>query len=126
MGTTGVAATRVPGLIRRGLPIALLTLLAVALLAPGTAGAGKGTRIKLGDNFFKPKSKQVKKGAKVRFAWTGKNRHNVTLRKGPGNFASKTTGKKGVNFTRRFKKRGTYKIYCTIHPKPMKLNLKVG
>ncbi len=106
--------------------VAAVAMLAIALLPPAGAAAGGGPRVKLGDNFFKPKKKTVAKGTKIRFAWKGSNRHNVTLRKGPGSFVSTTTRKKGVDFTHRFKKRGTYKIYCTIHPTQMKLNVKVG
>ena len=110
--------------------IAVAGLLGAVLLSggagAGTADVAKRTQVKLGDNFFKPTSKSVKKGTRVRFKWTQGNRHNVTLRKGPGKkFASKTTSAKGVNFSRKFKKRGTYKLRCTIHPTQMNLKLKV-
>ena len=106
--------------------IGTIVLLAVALLGPGAAGARKVAGVKLGDNFFKPTTKTVGKGTRVKFKWIGSGRHNVTLKKGPGKrFASRTTSAKGVNFTRRFKKRGTYRIYCTIHATQMNLRLKV-
>jgi plastocyanin len=92
----------------------------------GAEAAGKRARVKLGDNFYRPTKKTISKGTKVSFKWTGSNRHDVTLKKGPGKkFASRTTRKKGVNFTRRFKKPGTYRIFCTIHPDQMHLRLKV-
>ena len=106
-------------------------LVSAVMLAPGGAGAGsvdiaKTTKIKLGDNFYKPNARSVKKGTRVRFKWTGSNTHNVTLKKGPGKkFKSGETSTKGINLVRKFKKRGTYKIVCTIHPAEMKLNLKV-
>ncbi|MGI9556334.1 MAG: plastocyanin/azurin family copper-binding protein [Solirubrobacterales bacterium] len=112
--------------------VVIAGLLGAVLLAPGASAggdataAGKKKTIKLGDNFFKPKKTSAKKGTRVKFRWTGSNSHNVTLRKGPGKkFASGTTSSKGVNFSRKFKKRGTYKMFCTIHPTTMKVNLKV-
>lgn len=114
-----------------GIVIVAAALLGALLLAPGSAAIGgaeaaASKRISLGDNFFSPTSTKSKKGQRVKFKWIGAARHNVTLKKGPGKkFKSKTTSKKGVNYDRKFKKRGTYKIFCTIHPDQMKLTLKV-
>jgi plastocyanin len=69
----------------------------------------------------------VAKGTKVKFNWTGNNSHNVTKKRGPGGgFASPTTSSSGINFTKKFKKAGTYKLICTIHPDTMKMKLEVG
>jgi plastocyanin len=43
--------------------------------------------------------------------------------KGPVKFASKT--KTSGSFTKKFKKKGTYKLVCTIHAPAMKMTLKV-
>ena len=105
----------------------MASLAAVALVAAlvGTAGARGSTTIKVGDDFFKPSSKTVSKGTKVRFRWIGHDKHNVVKKRGPGgSFASPTTRERGVNLVHRFKKRGTYKIICTVHD-DMKLRLKV-
>jgi len=107
--------------------VALATLGAAVLAAgPATAG-GKRAKVTVGNNFFKPAKKAVKRGTKVKFRWTGGGApHNVTKRRGPGGkIASKTTAKRGVNFAHTFKKRGTYKLLCTIHPSSMKLKLTV-
>lgn len=96
----------------------------VALLVPAGGGAA-GTTIKVGDNFFAPDKKTVSKGTKVRFKWVGTDDHNVVKQSGPGgSFASETTDDPGVNFTKKFKKSGKYKIICTLHDE-MKLTLKV-
>ena len=112
--------------------VAVALIAATALVATfggvaGTAGAGGGsTTIKLGDNFFKPKKKRITKGTKVRFKWIGSNPHNVVKKRGPGgNFASETTSAPGVNFKKRFRKTGRYKIICTIHADEMRLRLRV-
>ena len=113
----------------KALALALaLGVLGATMLAAGSAAAGgKGAKVTVGNNFFSPATKRVKRGTKVRFKWTGGGApHNVTKRRGPGGkIASKTTAKRGVNFVHRFKKKGTYKLYCTIHPSSMKLKLRV-
>jgi plastocyanin len=107
-------------------------LLAFALLGGLMAGttvapaAKKKAKVTVGNNFFKPKKMAVKRGTKVRFRWTGGGLHNVTKRKGPGGkFRSKTTSSAGVHFRKKFKKRGKYRLVCTIHPSAMKMTLRV-
>ena len=102
--------------------IAAIALLAVPLFG-GTASAAT---VSLGDNFFAPSSKTIGAGAKVSFNWTGRRRHNVTKGSGPGAFfASTTTKRRGIHFAKRFNKRGTYRLYCSIHPTQMRMTLKV-
>ena len=106
---------------------ALTAIIFLALLAPvGSAMAAPKTTVRLGDNFFAPSSKTIARGTKVRFKWTGSNRHNVTKRRGPGGkIKSRTTSSDGVNFAKRFTKAGTYRFVCTIHPEEMRLKLVV-
>jgi plastocyanin len=110
------------------LTVAVLTVAALTLAFAGVAGAGGDTTtVRLGDNFFQPDSKKVAKGTKIRFKWTGEEEHNVTKKRGPGrSFASETTSATGVNFKRTFRKRGTYRLICTVHPDDMKLKVEVG
>lgn len=115
---------------RRGIGVALamLALAAVATIATGPAAAGgKKAKVTVGNNFFSPKSKTVKKGTKVKFRWDGGGApHNVTKRRGPGGkVVSETTSDAGVNFRKKFKQKGTYRFICTIHPDSMKLKLRV-
>lgn len=99
---------------------------AAALLLLSWAPAAPAATVSLGDNFFAPSSKTVKRGAKVRFNWTGRRPHNVTKASGPGAFfASRTTRRRGIQFAKRFNRRGTYRIYCTLHPRQMQMTLKV-
>lgn len=112
---------------KRTIP-ALIAIAALAALPAlgGTAMAAPKTTVKLGDNFFSPAKKTVRRGTKVRFKWTGDNPHNVTKTRGPGGrFASRTTSRDGVNFAKRFKKRGVHRMICTIHPEEMRLKLVV-
>jgi plastocyanin len=102
--------------------ITTLVLIAiVALVAlPGFGGVAQSAptiTVKVGDFFFKPSHKTVRRGTKVRFEWVGNGAHNVVKTRGPGeSFRSRTTSKRGVNFVKRFTKRGTYRLICTLHP----------
>src|SRR6476659_6189086 len=104
-----------------------LVLVLIAALA-GVAGAVAipafaATRtVKLGDNFFRPKTLSVKRGTTVLFKWTGSAPHNVTVTSGPKKFHSRTQTKGSFKATPHTK--GTYKIVCTIHA-GMKMTLKV-
>lgn len=114
--------------MRKALTVLTIAALALAALPAlgGTATAAPVTAVKLGDNFFQPRGKVVRRGTIVRFRWVGNRTHNVVKRRGPGpRFRSRTTSRRGVNFAKKFRKRGTYKLVCTIHPRTMRLTLKV-
>ncbi|MGI8726137.1 MAG: cupredoxin domain-containing protein, partial [Solirubrobacterales bacterium] len=102
--------------------LALVAALALST-APSEAGK-KSTKITVGNNFFSPEKKTINKGTKVKFKWAGGVPHDVTKKKGPGGkFQSDLTSESGVNFKQKFKKPGTYRIFCTIHPDSMNLRL---
>jgi len=104
----------------------LLVALFIALVAAAPAAAGT-RNVKIGDNYFvrsgKPSTITVKKGTVVRWNWRGSHRHNVVVQKGPRHFQSvlKRTG----HFSRKLRRRGTYKIICAIHAPGMRMTLKV-
>lgn len=100
---------------------ALLAALALlgALAVPALAATKS---IALRDTFFTPKSVTVKKGTTVKWVWRGHLPHNVTVKKGPVKFHSRTQVK--GSFSKKLTARGTYRIVCTIHP-GMNLTLKV-
>jgi len=106
--------------------VAVAGAIALVPVLGGVANGAPKTTVKLGDNFFKPSVKSVKRGTKVRFKWVGNRPHNVTKRSGPGgSFSSRTTSARGVNFAKRFAKKGTYRLICTIHPTTMRMKLTV-
>jgi plastocyanin len=81
-------------------------------LAAGTGGAASAaaTRsVEVDDNFFSPRSLNVRSGTVVRWRWVGERPHNVTTR----SFHSRTqeTG----TYARRFRRAGTTRVYCTLH-----------
>ena len=105
----------------------LLVLVLAVAVAAGTAAfaipAFAATKsVKLGDNFFSPKSVSVKRGTKVVWKWTGSAPHNVTVTSGPKKFHSKTQTSGTYSAIPHTK--GTYKIVCTIHA-GMAMTLKV-
>lgn len=105
------------------LPLAAAATLGLAALpASGVAGQSSSTTVKVKDDFFSPKSKTIRRNTTVVFRWTGRAPHNVTVAKGPVKFHSSTQTK--GSYKKRFTKRGTYRIVCTIHP-GMELTLKV-
>lgn len=109
---------------------ASFALVAVLVLPAAPSEAGKksrSTKITVGNDFFSPENKTIKKGTTVKFKWDGGGApHDVTKKKGPGGrFQSDLTSESGVNFKKKFKKPGTYRLFCTVHPDSMNLRLKV-
>ncbi len=94
---------------------ALLVLFAViGLLTAATALAAAGKSVNVGDSFYGPKSLSVGKGTRVTWKWSGTLLHNVKVRNGPARFKSHTQIRGTYSYT--FSARGTYKLYCTLHP----------
>ena len=106
----------------RILPLALI--LALAAAAPA---AGATREIKIGDDYFvraggKP-TVSVKKGTRVKWNWRGSRQHNVVVQRGPASFQSKL--KRSGSYSRKLRKRGRYRIVCSIHAPDMAMILKV-
>jgi plastocyanin len=100
-----------------------LTLALVLALLGAAPAAAKTKSIKIGDDFFKPKSVTVAKGTIVKWSWTGSHQHNVVVQKGPRHFQSDL--QRSGSFARKLKKRGTYKIICSIHAPDMHMTIRV-
>jgi plastocyanin len=116
-----------------------VALIAVAVAALGATGVAspfaKGSiqeKVKVGNDYFSTSKVKVKKGKKVQWKWIpGSSNHNVTLRKGPkGVKKSKfSTAQTSISypykFTKRFKKVGKYKFWCTQHTGTMNMTVVV-
>lgn len=89
----------------------------VACTAPVLPALAASTSVKVGDNYFVRASGTptvtVKRTDTVTWRWSGKEKHNVTVRSGPARFASRT--QRTGTFSKRLTKPGTYKLICTIH-----------
>ena len=94
----------------------------VALLvsAAPAVGASKKT-VKVGDNFYTPKTLTVSKGTTVTWKWPGFDEagdvHDVKLKSGPKGvkkFQSESAST-DYSFKRRLTVAGTYRLVCTLH-----------
>jgi plastocyanin len=93
----------------------VLALLGVCAVTLPVALALASTRsVGVRDSYFSVKRLTISRGTKVRWSWGGVLNHNVTVKSGPSRFHSRTqvTG----SYSHTFTKRGTYKLYCSIHP----------
>jgi plastocyanin len=109
-------------MIRRSLAVAVGAILVLAPLASGRASE----TIDVGDNFFAPKKETIKKNDRLKFDWVGAEEHTVTKGKGPGPFfdSGPITGS-GIQFKRKFTKKGNYTLICTLHSEmTMKVEVK--
>jgi plastocyanin len=107
--------------VRRPVVFVAVLLCAAALAVPALAGSGGHARsaaatVKIGDNFFKPRSKRLGHPGSVTWKWKGHRKHNVFFIKAPKGGKPKNCGarKKG-SCTRKLKKKGTYRYVCTFH-----------
>lgn len=108
--------------LRRFACVILVAIAAVALVGLPVTAQTTGATVKVGDNYFKPKSVKITVGERLTFKWVGSARHDVKVKKGPQKFDTKL--KSSGKFSRIIKKPGKYVIYCTIHP-GMEMKMKV-
>ena len=105
----------------------LVPALAIAVAAVCGQALAAGRSIKVGDNYFvrkgHPPTVRVAKGTRVTWRWKGSGYHDVHAVKGPRHFSSAV--KRDGTFSRRLRRRGTYKIVCDIHSSKMRMTLKV-
>jgi plastocyanin len=104
--------------VRKLLVLIVLAAVAVVSAALATsAPSASAKRVNVGDNWFVRATGvptvTVSQGTRVRWVWTGRDLHNVKVKRGPARFTSpsKTSG----SFVKRMRKRGTYTIICSIH-----------
>jgi plastocyanin len=97
--------------MKRLLVLALVAVVAAVTAIPAFAAT---KRVSVRDNVFSPNAVTISKGDKVKWRWRGDAPHNVVKTSGPGkDFRSplKSSGK----YRKKFRKRGTYRIVCTVH-----------
>lgn len=114
------------------LMVTALAVVAVGAIAGvGSAHSSKTKVVAVADDFFSPGKVSIHKYDRVKWKWTPVfNNHNVTLKSAPkhvrkSKFRSQTTSNPDYRFTRKFKKPGTYRFICTIHPTQMKVKVVV-
>jgi plastocyanin len=112
--------TRLP---LRAAVIAAACVTAGAVIVPAANSSTRRSvtkKVEVIDNAFTPTKVTITSGSSVRWAWSNQNynTHNVTLQKGPKGVKKfrSVNGARGLTFTHKFTKAGTYTFNCTIHP----------
>lgn len=106
--------------------VAALTgsVLVVGVLAVSGSQAATTKTVKVDDYRFTPKTLTVKNGTTVKWVWVGEAEHDVRVVRGPGaDFASKVMAK--GSYRRKFTRKGTYKIDCSLHSQIMRMTVVV-
>jgi plastocyanin len=113
----------------------VLTVVAVCAAVVAVPAFASTKTIKLGNtgatsNWFISKAKNhgtvtVEAGETVKWTWAGTFPHQLKVSSGPAKFTSKTQTK--GSFSKKITKKGTYKIFCTVHgAKAQSMTLKVS
>src|SRR5262249_42449735 len=71
----------------------------------------------VGDFAYSNQRVVLKLGSVFRWNFAGPSRHDVTLANGPVGFSSQSVA--NGSFSRRFTVRGTYRLFCSLHPTQM-------
>jgi len=115
--------------VTRGLAlVAGVALLSAAPAAVAASGAKK--TVKVGDNFYSPKTLTVKKGTTVTWKWPGFDQagdvHDVSLKSGPKGVKKfhSDSAATDYSFKRKLTVAGTYKLVCTLH-EDMRMTIRV-
>jgi plastocyanin len=80
--------------------------------------AKSGAQVNVEDRLFDKANVLLRQGAKLNYRFTGGELHNVTLANGPLGFGSDNLDGDRV-FSQRFKRAGTYRLFCGLHPVQM-------
>ena len=78
---------------------------------------GKVARVKqtaVSDFSFRNQRVELSAGSGFRWRFLGTERHDVTLANGPEGLASASVREGSFSF--RFRRKGTYNLYCSLHP----------
>jgi plastocyanin len=78
---------------------------------------GKVARVRqtaVSDFSFRNQRVELEAGTSFRWRFLGAERHDVTLANGPEGLASASVRQGSFSF--RFRRKGTYNLYCSLHP----------
>ena len=77
-----------------------------------------GATVQVGDSYFGTRNIALARGARLNWDFAGSSLHNVTVANGPRGFASVHLDGDRV-YSKRFTVRGTYRLFCGLHPVAM-------
>ncbi len=102
----------------------ILSLAIGALFVPLAHAAT--TTVKVKDDFFKPDRVAIDKGDRVKWVWRGDNPHNVAIKKPDSRrVARRSAIKTDGRFRHKFRRVGTWRILCEVHPRNMRMKVIV-
>jgi plastocyanin len=78
-----------------------------------SATAASVARVRIVDDRFRPRTITVSRGTLVR--WVNRGNHTHTVTSSPGLWDSGLLSS-GTSFSRRFRRRGTFRYFCRVHP----------
>jgi plastocyanin len=84
----------------------------------------RGGTIRVKDFQFSRPNVVVRRGSTLRWRFDDSELHNITLADGPRGFSSPHLSD-GRKFSKRLSKKGTYKLFCGLHPVSMTETVKV-
>lgn len=83
---------------------------------PGPIRRVRGdARVRVEHYAFSAPNLSIERGRRITWRFGGGTRHDATLADGPDGFAS-PQGDGGATWSRRFRRPGAYRIYCSLHP----------
>jgi len=101
--------------------LAAVSLVAALFAVPALA---RTRSVSVRDNLFGPRSLTIKRNDTLVFRWRGDNLHNVVAQRGsPVRFRSSV--KRSGTYRKKFTRRGSYRIICTIHQPNMRMTVRV-
>jgi plastocyanin len=77
-----------------------------------SATAASVARVRIVDDRFRPRT-TVSRGTRVRWVNRGNHTHTVTSSRGLWDSGLPSSG---TSFSRRFRRRGTFRYFCRVHP----------
>jgi plastocyanin len=104
---------------RKFLALVLTSIMVGSLLVAAYAMAATKTVRVRQPNRWASSSVSIRTGDTVRWTWSGGPPHNVT---GSG-FKSRTAAR--LTYRRTFRRRGSYRIVCTVHRNTMRMTVRV-
>ncbi len=128
IGLAALVALTTPPVVTPAAGVVVAVAALVAALAATFASSALAARtVKVGDDYFvrkgDPPRVTVSKGTRVTWRWVGRDFHNLAVTRGPVKFRS--AYKDSGTYSRKMRRRGTYRIVCTVHQPDMRMTLRV-
>jgi plastocyanin len=112
-----------PDRMRRMRRLLAAAAVSAGLTAVGAAPAPAAPTVRVGDNWFSPKTLTVARHSTVTWRFVGDRVHKLKVTRGPQRF--KSPARSSGKYVRHMMYRGTYRIVCAIHEGSQKMTLKV-